>query len=73
MDVRIIAATNKNLEQAILEERNQRMRNLRENVKNKDVFWWLNSFLRAAIEKDLSSFPQVDEYHPGKPISDSGR
>ena len=44
------------------EEKNQRMRNLRENVKNKDVFWWLNSFLNAAIEKDLSSFPQVDEY-----------
>lgn len=55
-----------------LEERNQRMRNLRENVKNKDVFWWLNSFLRAAIEKDLSSFPQVDEYYPGKPASEPG-
>ena len=49
-----------------LEERTQRMRNLRENVKNKDVFWWLNSFLNAAIGKDLSSFPQMDEYFPGK-------
>ena len=45
-----------------LEEKNQRMRNLRENVKNRDIFWWLNSYLTAAIEKDLSSFPQVDEY-----------
>jgi len=50
-----------------LEEKNQRMRNLRENVKNKDIFWWLNSFLTAAIEKNLSSFPKVDEYFPGKP------
>ncbi len=50
-----------------LEEKSQRMRNLRENVKNKDIFWWLNSFLNAAIEKDLSSFPQVDEYFPCKP------
>jgi trehalose 6-phosphate synthase/phosphatase len=49
------------------EEKNQRMRNLRENVKNKDVFWWLNSFLNSAIEKNLSSFPQVDEYFPGEP------
>jgi len=51
-----------------LEERNQRMRNLRESVKNKDVFWWLNSFLDAAIEKDLSSFPQKDEYFPDELI-----
>ncbi len=50
-----------------LEEKNQRMRNLRENVKREDVFWWVNSFLNAAIEKDLSSFPQMDEYFPGKP------
>jgi trehalose 6-phosphate synthase len=52
-----------------LEEKNQRMRNLRENVKNKDVFWWVNSFLTAAIEKNLSNFPQVDEYFPVKPDS----
>jgi len=49
------------------EEKNQRMRNLRENVKNKDVIWWCNSFLNAAIEKNLSSFPQVDEYFPDEP------
>ena len=30
-----------------LEERKQRMRNLRENVKNRDVFWWLNSFFKS--------------------------
>ncbi|MBW2739885.1 MAG: hypothetical protein JRE64_13800 [Deltaproteobacteria bacterium] len=48
------------------------MRNLRENIKNKDIFWWLDSFLNAAIEKDLSSFPQVDEYFPDKPIANLG-
>jgi trehalose 6-phosphate synthase/phosphatase len=52
-----------------MEEKNQRMRNLRENVKNKDVVWWLNSFLNTAIEKNLSSFPQVDEYFPREPES----
>lgn len=54
-----------------LDEKNQRMRNLRENVQKKDVLWWLNSFLRAAIEKDLASFPQVDEYFPEEPIRES--
>lgn len=51
-----------------LGEKKQRMRNLRENVQKKDVIWWLNSFLRAAIEKDLSSFPQADEYFPDEPV-----
>jgi trehalose 6-phosphate synthase/phosphatase len=46
------------------EEKNQRMINLRKNVKNKDVFWWLKTFLNAAIGKNLSSFPKVDEYFP---------
>ncbi|MCD4721977.1 MAG: trehalose-6-phosphate synthase, partial [Desulfobacula sp.] len=53
-----------------LEEKKQRMRNLRENVKNRDVFWWVNSFLTAAIEKNLSNFPQADEYFPVKPDSE---
>lgn len=47
-----------------IDERIQRMRSLRKIVKKKDVFWWLNSFLNAAIQKDLSNFPQVDEYFP---------
>jgi len=55
-----------------LEEKNQRMRNLREKIKNKDVFWWVNSFLNAAIEKNLSSFPQLDEYFPDEPVSELG-
>ncbi|MCP3900764.1 MAG: trehalose-6-phosphate synthase, partial [Desulfobacteraceae bacterium] len=54
-----------------LEEKNQRMRNLRESIKQKDVFWWVNSFLNAAIEKDLSSFPKAEEYFPGKPYSEA--
>ncbi len=48
-----------------LAERKQRMHNLRQIVKNRDVYWWLNSFFNAAIEKNLSGFPRVDEYFPG--------
>ena len=48
-----------------LEERRQRMCNLRESIKNQDVFWWLNSFLNATRQMSLSTFPKVDEYIPG--------
>ncbi len=47
-----------------LEERMQRMGNLRRNIKNKDVFWWLDSFFNAAFEKDLPTLPLGDEYFP---------
>ena len=52
-----------------LNQRILRMRNLRQNVKKENVFWWVDSLLNAAIEKSLPTFPQVDEYFPGKPIS----
>jgi trehalose 6-phosphate synthase len=54
-----------------LEEKNQRMRNLRADIKKKDIFWWLNSFLNTAIEKNLSSFPRVDEYFPDEPAREN--
>ncbi len=44
-----------------LTERNKRMSNLRQNVQDKDIFWWLDSFLNAAIERNLSTFPLVDK------------
>jgi len=47
-----------------LKARKQRMHNMRENVKNKDVFWWLSSFFNAAFEENLPTFPHVDEYFP---------
>ncbi|HVB48482.1 MAG TPA: trehalose-6-phosphate synthase, partial [Burkholderiales bacterium] len=38
-------------------ERRARMRRLRRSVREHDVFWWVDSFLRAAITKDLAAFP----------------
>lgn len=46
------------------EERRSRMRPLRESVRQTDIFWWLDSFLRAAIAKDLSAFPLAEEFVP---------
>jgi alpha,alpha-trehalose-phosphate synthase [UDP-forming] len=43
------------------DEREARMRGLRRSIRRQDVFWWVDSFLRAAIAKDLSAFPGAAE------------
>jgi trehalose 6-phosphate synthase/phosphatase len=45
-------------------ERRARMRKLRRSIREYDIFWWVDSFLRAAIAKDLSDFPAPEEYIP---------
>lgn len=47
-----------------LKERQLRMSNLRQNVREQDVFWWLNSFISATHQLKPLSFPKVDEYIP---------
>ncbi len=46
------------------EERHRRMHLLRRVVKKHNVFWWVDSFLRASIERDLGSFPIIADYVP---------
>jgi trehalose 6-phosphate synthase len=41
-------------------ERQTRMRRMRRSIRDQDVFWWVDSFLRAAITKDLRAFPQLE-------------
>jgi trehalose 6-phosphate synthase len=48
-------------------ERLARMRKLRRCIARQNVFWWVDSFLRAAIAQDLTSFPHVDYYVPQQP------
>ena len=43
-------------------ERRYRMRRLRRNVRSQDIFWWVDSFMRAAIDKELLDFPVLEEY-----------
>jgi alpha,alpha-trehalose-phosphate synthase [UDP-forming] len=38
-------------------ERVARMRGMRRSIRRQDVFWWVDSFLRAAIARDLRAFP----------------
>jgi trehalose 6-phosphate synthase len=45
-------------------ERRYRMRRLRRNVRDQNVFWWVDSFMRAAIDKELRDFPVLEDYIP---------
>ena len=47
-------------------ERQARMRQMRRSIREYDVFWWVDSFLRAAITKDLRAFPQPESYVAGR-------
>ncbi len=47
-------------------ERRARMRRLRASIREHDVFWWVDSFLQAAITRDLRDYPQ-----PGGPWDDA--
>jgi trehalose 6-phosphate synthase len=44
------------------------MRHLRRTIREQDIFWWVDSFLRAAIAKDLSAFPLPADYVPQSDI-----
>ena len=52
------------------EERHARLRRLRRIIARQDVFWWVDSFLKAAIARDLASFPEVDHFVPRPPEED---
>ncbi|MCK4304136.1 MAG: trehalose-6-phosphate synthase [Candidatus Eisenbacteria sp.] len=50
------------------EERRFRMRRLRHSIRKRDVYWWVNSFLQAAISKRLDQFPLVEDYAPTREV-----
>ncbi|MGA1869963.1 MAG: alpha,alpha-trehalose-phosphate synthase (UDP-forming) [bacterium] len=41
-----------------------RMIKLRRSIRKYNIFWWVNSFLHAAIAKNLDNFPPFDFYVP---------
>ncbi len=46
-------------------ERQARMGRLRGAIRRRDIFWWVNTFLKAALAKDLHAFPYVmEDYVP---------
>lgn len=47
-----------------VDERRARMRRLRSNVRREDIYWWTDSFLRAAISKRLDDFLSSEYFVP---------
>jgi len=45
-------------------ERKVRMKKMRQTIRRNDIFWWVNSFLQAAISHNLENFPLVEDYLP---------
>jgi trehalose 6-phosphate synthase/phosphatase len=45
-------------------ERRYRMKRLRRNVREQNIFWWVDSFIRAATHRELDDFPVLEEYIP---------
>ncbi len=58
------AAAIKEAYEMSMKKANEPIKKLRQNVKKFDIFWWVDSFLQAAIEKNLDSFPRMDDYVP---------
>lgn len=49
-------------------ERKMRMRALRKNVRNFDIYWWVDSFMKAVFAHDLKDFTPLTDYIPTSEI-----
>jgi trehalose 6-phosphate synthase len=45
-------------------ERRERMKKMQASVARNDIYWWVNSFLRASIAGNLDDFPLVGYQEP---------
>jgi len=46
------------------DEKRRRMRNLRKGIQEQNIYAWVDGMLRAAISKELNSFPVLQDYLP---------
>jgi trehalose 6-phosphate synthase len=63
-DVDGVAAAIRRAWEMPAEERRTRMRNLRRAVRERDIFWWVDAFLRAGTARDLDDFTLLEEVVP---------
>ncbi len=52
-------------------ERRSRMKKMRQIIRKQDIYWWVNSFLEAAIAKNLNGFPVMEDYMPVVEVGNS--
>jgi hypothetical protein len=45
-------------------ERSERMDRLRHIIRETDVYWWVNSFLKASFAENIDYFLKVEDYRP---------
>jgi len=46
------------------DEKRARMRKMRRSIQRQDIYWWVDSFLKAGTSLDLSDFPPMSDYVP---------
>ncbi len=51
------------------DERKKRMRALRRIVKKTDIYWWVDTFLKAVFSHDLDTLGPLEDYVPSRDIS----
>ncbi len=55
------------------QERQIRMKKLRQGIKRHDIFWWVESYIQAAFTEKLYNFPVLEDYDfatPAKSLND---
>jgi alpha,alpha-trehalose-phosphate synthase [UDP-forming] len=47
-----------------VEEKRARMRKMRRSIQRQDIYWWVDSFLKAGTSLDLGYFPPMRDFVP---------
>jgi trehalose 6-phosphate synthase len=63
-DVEAVADALYNATQMDPGERKRQMQALRRGVRKTDIFWWVDSILKAVFAHDLDDFPPLTDYFP---------
>ncbi|HUG77322.1 MAG TPA: trehalose-6-phosphate synthase [Burkholderiales bacterium] len=69
-DIEAVAEAMRDAYRMPASERQARMRAMRRSIRRHDVFWWVDTYLRAAITTDLRAFPQPERFATGAVLED---
>jgi trehalose 6-phosphate synthase len=61
-DMERVAETLHHASRMDLSQRQRRMRYLRRTIRRYDIYWWVDSFLKAAFARDLKYFKQLEDH-----------
>ena len=45
-------------------ERSERMDRMRETIRQTDIHWWVNAFMKGAFAESIDYFHKVQDYRP---------